>query len=132
MSTQPVVLVVEDNPDVREMLVVALRMWDYRVLTASNGVTGLGLVITEKPDVILLDVLMPEMSGEEFIHNLANEVRDIPIIVITALTDVARLERLWSLGVKQVVHKPFRLAALQEHLLSVKAAMYSLSSCVYR
>ncbi len=132
MPTQPVVLIVDDQADIREMLSVALHMWGYRVLTASNGDTALGIIVNDRPDVILLDSLMTPMSGEAFIKQLSVHERTIPIIVMTALTDRKTLDRMWSLGVKQVVTKPFRLAALQEHLLSVKAAMYSLSSCVYR
>ena len=85
------VLLVEDHPDVRDMMSLALQFAGHRVLTASNGREALQLLRQERPCVILLDLMMPVMDGWQFCAALEkdNSLRNLPLVVISALPDVA-------------------------------------------
>jgi two-component system, chemotaxis family, chemotaxis protein CheY len=94
--SQPV-LVVEDDVDSRIMLATILTMQGYEVLTASNGAEGLEMAQRHAPCVILLDLMMPVMDGEQFrAAQLGDEaLRHIPVVVLTARHDgLATAERL--------------------------------------
>lgn len=88
--TMCTVLLVEDHPDVRDMMSLALELAGYRVMTAANGKDALDLVRRERPCVILLDLMMPVMDGWQFQAALerSRACREVPLIVISALTDV--------------------------------------------
>lgn len=85
----PSVLVVEDHADLREMLAVLLESEGFEVCTASNGAEALEELPRCKPSVILLDLMMPVMSGDEFReHQLANPTyANVPVICMTAAHD---------------------------------------------
>jgi CheY-like chemotaxis protein len=91
------VLVVEDHADLREMLAVLLESEGFRVQTASNGKEALDLLKLGRPSVILLDLMMPVMSGDEFRRRQLQEPEfaDVPVICMTAAHDgPQRAERL--------------------------------------
>jgi CheY-like chemotaxis protein len=91
------VLVVEDHPDVREMLVVLLEAEGFHVQTAANGAEALRRVAETRPALILLDLMMPVMTGDQFRERqLADPaIRDVPVICMTAAHDGrVRAERL--------------------------------------
>jgi CheY-like chemotaxis protein len=89
MST---VLLVEDHPDVRDMMSLALELAGHRVITAANGQEALSILEHEHPCVILLDLMMPVMDGWQFRAALerTDSSRKVPVIVISALTDVVK------------------------------------------
>ena len=82
----PTVLLVDDEPDLVELLQYTLEQAGYRVLAASNGKDGLRLAETERPDVAVLDIMMPEMDGIELTQRLREDaqLRLTPIILLTA------------------------------------------------
>ena len=90
MSTSTVLLV-EDHPDVRDMMTLALQFAGHRVVTAANGHEALELLRRECPCVILLDLMMPVMDGWQFRAALEKNsaARKVPLVVISALTDAA-------------------------------------------
>ena len=93
----PTVLVVEDHADLRDMLAVLLESEGFAVCTASNGLEALDELPRCRPSVILLDLMMPIMSGDEFRRRqLANPAyKDVPVICMTAAHDGrARAERI--------------------------------------
>ena len=103
--TQPV-LVVEDDPDCREMLVALLQAYDYLVVTAENGAHALGVARGEHPCLILLDLMMPVMDGEEFRNRQLKdpEIRDIPVVILSARFDASTVAA--RLGATRFLGKP--------------------------
>ena len=105
--TGPMVLIVDDNRDMRDYLGGLMR--GYQVETAVNGRDGLNKALELLPDLILSDVMMPEMTGDEMARALLNhpQTRDIPLIMLTAkMDDALRLELLKE-GVRDYIAKPF-------------------------
>ena len=85
------VLIVEDETSMREMLSILLEDNGFEVLSSSNGFEGLNLVKKKRPDIIILDIVMPGMSGYMVAKNIQSdpETRNIPIILLTATANVA-------------------------------------------
>lgn len=83
------ILIVEDDKSLREMYQLRLSINGYDVIEAGDGEEGLDVAIKEKPDLILLDIMMPKMSGMDVLDILKStpETKDIPVIVLTALTE---------------------------------------------
>lgn len=83
------ILIVEDDKALREMYQLRLSINGYDVLEAKDGEEGLDTAIKEKPDLILLDIMMPKMSGMDVLDILKStpETKDIPVIVLTALNE---------------------------------------------
>jgi PAS domain S-box-containing protein len=100
------VLVVEDNPGNREMICRQLTKAGWDVLEAHNGLQALAIVKTQQPGAILLDLMMPEMDGFEFIRQLRqhSQWRSLPIIVLTA-KDLTAAERQWLDGQTQRIYQ---------------------------
>jgi len=107
------VLVVEDDPDMREVEVLMLTGAGYRVMQAADGVEALEQVAAEMPGLILLDMRMPRMNGWEFAREFRSRYNSgTPIVVVTAAPDAdARADEIAADG---CLSKPFRMAALLE------------------
>ena len=89
MADKKRILIVEDDKALREMYQMRLSINNYDVIEAKDGEEGLDLAIKEKPDLILLDIMMPKMSGMDVLDILKStpETKDIPVIVLTALSE---------------------------------------------
>lgn len=111
----PLVLLVEDNPDMNDLIAEALGR-RYRVATAFDGLEGLAKAMETRPDLIVSDLMMPGMSGDSMLLEMRGreELRDIPIIILTARADEELRVKLLREGVQDYVHKPF----LMEELLT--------------
>lgn len=119
------ILVVDDNDQNLELLVAYLDSEPCEVVTATDGVAALEAVRQTPPDLILLDIMMPRMSGFEVCRKLKTdpETRDIPIIMVTALNEVGDIERGVESGTDDFITKPVnRLELLRraENLLRVR------------
>jgi CheY-like chemotaxis protein len=104
------VLIVDDEDDIREVAQVSLELvGGWEVLTARSGSDGIQCAQTQRPDAILLDVMMPGLDGPTtFEHLQADPVtRDIPVLLLTAKVQTADRARFDSLGVQGVLAKPF-------------------------
>jgi CheY-like chemotaxis protein len=108
----PTVLVVDDEFGIVDVLETVLTDEGYQVLTASNGKQGLVRLSEEKPEVVLLDFMMPIFSGGEMLRAMASEpaYQRIPVIMMSALSEEAVAER--CKGYVAFLHKPFRVAAV--------------------
>jgi len=105
------ILVIEDNPFMRQLLVSRLKANDYGVITATNGQDGLIKAQKENPDLILLDINMPNMDGFETATKLKNsvETKSIPIIFVTARgEDKDIFKAITELSSESYIIKPFR------------------------
>jgi CheY-like chemotaxis protein len=104
----PVVLVVDDNPQNLELLLAYLEDVRCKTVSASNGPEALDSVRRDSPDLILLDVMMPKMSGFEVCRRLKSDpnTEAIPIIMVTALNEIGDIERAISSGTDDFLSKP--------------------------
>jgi len=111
VGTPPLVLVVDDDPDILEAICEILGMEGYRVAQARHGAEALARVAAERPDVILLDLMMPVMDGVAFAEALRTRHPgcDIPVLVISA---DANPERAGGLQARAFLAKPFDLETL--------------------
>jgi DNA-binding response OmpR family regulator len=108
MST---ILVVEDDQILQETLQYNLEQAGYEVITAPDGITGLDIARKQRPDLILLDIMLPGLDGFSICRILAQEAA-IPIIVLTALHDESHLIAGLELGANDYMVKPFSLGEL--------------------
>jgi DNA-binding response OmpR family regulator len=106
------VLVVEDDPAIALGLRINLEAEGYRVSLADDGEVGLGIIRSEHPDLVLLDVMLPKKNGFEVIHELRAEGVSVPIIVLSARTGEMDKVTGLELGAEDYVAKPFSLAEL--------------------
>lgn len=109
------VLIVDDEKALVDLLEARLSP-RYAVVKAYDGREGLNKAITEQPDLILSDLLMPRMDGYELVRSLKNhlETQDIPVVVITAIEDTSSIYRAQSLGIADYVIKPLHLEEFPE------------------
>ena len=102
------VLVVDDNPQNLELLLAYLEDLDCKTVSATQGAEAVDKAKQILPDLILLDVMMPKMSGFEVCKRLKNDPRttDIPIIMVTALSELGDIERAIDSGTDDFLSKP--------------------------
>ena len=111
------VLLVEDNPQNFELLEVYMEdIPEVRVITATNGLEAMDLVAAESPDVVLLDIMMPKMSGFEVCKRIKSNppTRDIVVVMVTALSETGDIERAAECGADDYLSKPIDRHALVE------------------
>lgn len=115
---RPLVLVVDDDPDILDAICDILEVESYRVARARNGVEALQRIEEERPAVILLDLMMPVMDGVTFAHALHEKPSgwDIPILVISA---DGNPQRAASVGARGYLAKPFDIDALLGHVVAL-------------
>jgi CheY-like chemotaxis protein len=111
------ILVVEDDPDVRRVIVECLSLIGYKVTEAANGSEALAQLATVKPDLLVVDYAMPDMTGAEVISESRKLVGELPVILATGYADMAAVERL--AGTPRILRKPFDIAQLGDAVSSV-------------
>jgi DNA-binding response OmpR family regulator len=105
-SSRHAVLVVEDEPDTVFLLKQILRMAGYNVLSAANGFEAIQKCQETRPDLVLLDLMMPQMDGWETYSHL-REISDMPVIIISAIHNKDEVVRALRLGMDDYITKPF-------------------------
>ena len=108
------ILVIEDEPEMRRNLATILKLEKFTALAAENGRTGLDLARREKPDLILCDIMMPELDGHEVVQALRNEpaLASIPFIFLTAKGEKSDHRSGMELGADDYLTKPVSKADL--------------------
>jgi CheY-like chemotaxis protein len=103
------VLVVDDDPSVRRLVCDVLQAYGYRTADAADGFSALRMVQSERPDCVVLDVMMPGLDG----HAVLTRIREsdggaeLPVVMLTAAADDAQAWQAWSEGVDYFLAKPF-------------------------
>ncbi len=121
MSSNKRILIVDDEAPIREMIAVALEMAGYECLEAESAQAAHSIVLDEKPDMVLLDWMMPGISGVEFARRLRKDevTADIPIIMLTAKGDEDHKIKGLESGIDDYITKPFSPRELVARLKTV-------------
>lgn len=108
------ILLVEDNPDFQDIFVTMAQHLGYEVVRAESGMEGIVMASTEKPDVIVMDLMLSGLNGIETTRLLKNNraTRDIPVVVCTALIDDQQKSAALRAGAADYLRKPLGVAAL--------------------
>jgi CheY-like chemotaxis protein len=112
------ILIVEDEEDILNLVRIILEINNYKVIVAHDGYQGLEMV-NENPDLIILDIMMPGMTGWEFLDKIRADGYDIPVIVLTANAQMSTLETAINKKVDDCVVKPFDREDLMEKVNSI-------------
>ena len=120
------ILIVDDDPGIRAIVRINLEKEGYQVATAENGIEGLEQARAQRPDLILLDMMMPGMDGLEVLERLKTDdtMRSIPVVMLTAVELPDVIAGTYDRGADWHLLKPFDLPTLQEiitQLLDPKA-----------
>ncbi len=118
MAAGDKVLVIDDDTTLLNLLEQSLGKAGYEVITASNGLSGLQKMYEERPDLIILDVMMPRMDGWETCRRI-REMSQVPIIMLTAKDEEADKIKGFEFGVDDYVTKPFSFAELTARVTAV-------------
>lgn len=119
MPDQPVVLVIDDEESIQKLLAAALERDGYRVVGALDAASGLLAVERDRPDLVLLDVMLPDLSGREVCRRI-RAGSSVPIIMVSALDDEVDKVVGLELGADDYITKPFGMRELRSR---VKAAL---------
>jgi two-component system KDP operon response regulator KdpE len=113
--TAPRVLVIDDEAQIRRFLDIGLRAEGYQVLLAATGQEGLGLAVTQSPDVVVLDIGLPDMEG----HDVLREIRtwsEVPVLMLSVRGSESEKVRALDQGANDYVTKPFGIQELMARL----------------
>lgn len=117
------ILVVDDNEDIRNLLSLVLQKEGYEVFLAPNGSEALEIIKNNKLDLILLDVMMPDLSGLEVLASIRgnkdNKISRIPVMMITAASTVSDIDAAVEIGASSYIIKPFRNENLVEKVSAI-------------
>ncbi len=108
------VLVVDDELEVRQLLHEFLFGRGYDVVSVANGVEALEALDEQRPDLVLLDVAMPEMDGVEALKRIVMIDPPVPVIMVTANADISLTSKLLAMGAVDYIPKPFDLDYLEQ------------------
>jgi CheY-like chemotaxis protein len=114
------ILVIDDDPDVRQFIVAALEEQGYRVRDASDGEQGLKEIAREKPDLVILDFIMPGLSGAEVANRIFAKQPDQPILFVSGYSETEAIKRIAP--DTPLLAKPFRADALDKAIRAALAA----------
>lgn len=118
------ILIIDDEADIREATQLCLEITgQWEVLKASSGREGIAIAETEKPDAILLDIMMPGMDGLTILQKLQenNRTRQIPVIILTAKAQSSEQRQFSQLNVLSVITKPYDPLTLSDEIFAVLA-----------
>lgn len=119
MSTKKI-LIIEDEPNIRELVLYNLKTNGYDCIAAEDGIMGITMVHREKPDLILLDIMLPEKNGFEICRELREEGNKTPIIMMTAKTEESDKVMGLDYGADDYISKPF---GIREMMARIKAVL---------
>jgi len=112
------ILLVEDEPDIIRLVKFTLEQRNFEVVATSNGLAAIEIASTEKPDLILLDVMMPVINGYDTCVRLKKneKTKDIPVIILSAKAQKKEVDRALKVGAADFIAKPFSPRELREKI----------------
>jgi DNA-binding response OmpR family regulator len=112
------VLIIEDEPDILDVVRLALVPDGYQILAATTGEKALEMAVTDPPDLILLDIMLPGRSGLDVCQQLKNDphTQEIPIIILTARALDSDIQAGYQAGCDEYIVKPFDVLSLAERV----------------
>lgn len=112
------VLIVDDNEMNRDVLSRRLQREGYLVSTAEDGVKAISMLSAEKYDIVLLDIMMPDMDGFETLRSMRNQQLgvDVPVIMLTSVNEMDDVKKCIGLGAKDYVLKPYNMDDLKRRM----------------
>lgn len=115
------VLIVENHADMREIFVRIFELMGFTAITSRDGREGVQRALAEKPNLIVMDIMMPEMSGWEATRILRGnpETKDVPVLAATVLFRPSDLQRCISAGCNDYIVKPFTVKQLRRKIESL-------------
>jgi DNA-binding response OmpR family regulator len=118
-------LIVEDETDIREAMAEAAKQEGFHVITAKNGEEGVNLALSEKPDLILLDIVMPIMDGHQVLEKLRNDPwgQSVKVIMLTSMDDVKNIGEASTKDITEYIIKAHN--SLDDIMKQVRLAIYS-------
>jgi DNA-binding response OmpR family regulator len=120
-DTRPLVLVADDDPDIRSLVALRLERSGYDVVAASDGEQALAAALEQDPDLALIDVMMPKLDGYEVTERLRQleATRHLPVILLTARVQESDIARGVEAGADDYVKKPFSTSELRDRVQAV-------------
>jgi DNA-binding response OmpR family regulator len=117
------IVIAEDEPDIRELIAFTLRFAGHEVITGSNGQEGYELAMLHKPDLVMLDVRMPKMTGYEACQSIKStpETAHIPVVFLSAKGQESEIEQGLAVGADEYLLKPFAPDQLAQQVRQVLA-----------
>lgn len=115
------IIVIDDDEAINELVKINLELFGYNVITAKEGITGYALVKQELPDLVVLDVMMPQVDGFTVAKRIRENpaTKDIPILMLTALNMVQDKVKGFDIGVDDYLVKPFEMDELRVRVRSL-------------
>ncbi len=109
------VIIVEDEPDAAEMFAEMMRVSGYHVIKIFRGASAIGIISAEKPDVVVLDVMMPDVSGLEVLRFMRREpnLQNIPVVLVSAKSMPSDIKTGMDAGASRYLTKPFSFLELK-------------------
>ncbi|MCD6035555.1 MAG: two component transcriptional regulator, winged helix family [Rickettsiales bacterium] len=121
--SKPTVLIIDDEPQIRKMIEVTLSACNFKVVEAESGNEGIRLAGSHKPDVIILDLGLPDMDGIEVLKRL-RQWSDIPVVVVSARSDASDIVDAFEQGADDYMTKPFDMKVLIARLNTAMKHIY--------
>lgn len=117
------IVIAEDEPDIRELIAFTLRFAGHEVITAGNGQEGFDLTKQERPDLVLLDVRMPKLTGYDACRKIKAdpELGHIPVIFLSAKGQESEIAQGFAAGADEYLLKPFAPDQLTERVKAILA-----------
>jgi DNA-binding response OmpR family regulator len=112
------ILIIEDEPDIMELVEVTLSSESYHLMRATDGEMGLEMGMMQKPDLILLDIMLPKMDGYEICRRLKGDAKTshIPVVMLTAFGQKREIEEGYKVKADDYIVKPFEPFKLRQRV----------------
>ncbi len=110
------ILVIDDEPTIRLLLQEAITDWGYEFLEASRAQAGIDIISSEKVDLVLLDIQLPQMNGLAAVQKIREIDPKVPVFMLTAFHNLKQVVEMLDVDIQQFIQKPFDIDELYEKI----------------